>query len=104
MADAMRSLSVLRRMKAAIRNKEIERMKLLAEEEVIAVLHIKQRRDSIEQFRRGNRGELALKEGQEIRVIEEYLSRRPLRKRSGRPLRRQSGKPVLARSKIWTEC
>src|SRR2546423_2636306 len=80
MADAMRSkdalrLSVLRMMKAAVKNKEIEKMKALEEPEVLAVLNslVKQRRDSVEQFRNGGREELALKEEAEIKIIEEYL-------------------------------
>jgi uncharacterized protein len=80
LADAMRSkdqlrLSVLRMMKAAVKNKEIEKIKALEEGEVIAVLNtlVKQRKDSVEQFRKGGREELALKEEAEIKIIEEYL-------------------------------
>jgi len=80
LADAMRSkdqlrLSVLRMMKAAVKNKEIEKIKALEENEVIAVLNtlVKQRKDSIEQFRKGGREELAQKEEAEIKIIEEYL-------------------------------
>jgi uncharacterized protein YqeY len=80
MADAMRSkdtlrLSVLRMMKTAVKNKEIEKMKALEEPEVLSVLSslVKQRRDSVEQFRSGGREELAKKEESEIRILEEYL-------------------------------
>jgi hypothetical protein len=80
LADAMRSkdqlrLGVLRMMKTAVKNKEIEKMKPLEEAEVIAVLNtlVKQRKDSIEQFRKGGREELARKEEAEIKIIEEYL-------------------------------
>ena len=80
MADAMRSkdalrLSVLRMMKTAVKNKEIEKMKTLEEPEVLAVLNslVKQRRDSVEQFRNGSREELAQKEEAEIKILEEYL-------------------------------
>src|SRR5438876_9641401 len=80
MADAMRSkdqlrLSVLRMMKSAVKNKEIDKMKALDEPEVIAVLNtlVKQRKDSVEQFRAGGREELAQKEEAEIKIIEEYL-------------------------------
>src|SRR5881628_3237827 len=80
MADAMRSkdqlrLSVLRMMKTAVKNKEVEKMNPLDESEVIAVLNtlVKQRKDSIDQFRKGGREELAQKEEAEIRIIEEYL-------------------------------
>ena len=80
MADAMRSkdqlrLSVLRMMKSAVKNKEVDKMKALEEGEVIAVLNtlVKQRKDSVEQFRNGGREELAQKEEAEIKIIEEYL-------------------------------
>jgi len=80
MTDAMRSkdqlrLSVLRMMKTAVKNKEIEKMKPLDENEVVAVLNtlVKQRKDSVEQFRKGAREELAQKEEAEIKIIEEYL-------------------------------
>jgi len=80
LADAMRSkdqlrLSVLRMMKSAVQNKQIEKMKALEEGEVIAVLNtlVKQRKDSVEQFRKGGREELAQKEEAEIKIIEEYL-------------------------------
>ena len=80
MAEAMKSkaslrLSVLRMMKAAIKNKEVEKMKPLDEAEAISVLNtlVKQRRDSIEQFRNGGREELAQKEESEIKIIEDYL-------------------------------
>jgi uncharacterized protein YqeY len=79
-ADAMRSkdalrLSVLRMMKSAVKNKEIEKMKSLEEPEVLAVLNslVKQRRDSVEQFRKGGREELAQKEEAEIKIVEEFL-------------------------------
>jgi uncharacterized protein YqeY len=79
-ADAMRSkdqlrLDVLRMMKSAVKLKEVEKMKALEENEVIAVLNtlVKQRKDSIEQFRKGAREALAQKEEAEIKVIEEYL-------------------------------
>ena len=80
MADAMRGkdalrLGVLRMMKSAIKNKEIEKIKTLDEPEALAVLNtlVKQRRDSVEQFRMGGREELAQKEEAEIKIIEEYL-------------------------------
>ena len=72
--DALR-LSVLRMMKTAVKNKEIEKMKPLDEPEVIGVFNslVKQRKDSVEQFRKGGREELAQKEESEIKIIEEYL-------------------------------
>jgi hypothetical protein len=78
--DAMRGkdslrLNTLRMMKSAVKNKEIEKMKALDEGEVLAIFGtlVKQRKDSIEQFRKGGREELAQKEEAEIKIIEEYL-------------------------------
>jgi uncharacterized protein len=80
MTEAMRNkdqlrLGVLRMMKTAIKNKEIEKMKPLDDVEAVAVLNtlVKQRKDSIDQFRKGGREELAQKEEAEIKIIEEYL-------------------------------
>jgi len=79
-ADAMRSkdnlkLGVLRMMKTAVKHKEVEKMKTLEEPEVLSVLNslVKQRKDSIDQFRKGGREDLATKEESEIKVIEQYL-------------------------------
>jgi uncharacterized protein YqeY len=68
-------LSVLRMMKTAVKNKEVEKMKPLEDGEVISVLNtlVKQRKDSVEQFRKGGREELAQKEEAEIKIVEEYL-------------------------------
>jgi uncharacterized protein len=68
-------LSVLRMMKTAVKNKEIELIKELEDAQVLPVLVslIKQRKDSIEQFTKGGRLELAEKEAAEIKIIEEYL-------------------------------
>jgi uncharacterized protein YqeY len=79
-AAAMRTkdtlkLGVLRMMKAAVMNKKVEKMKELDEPEVLTVFNtlVKQRKDSVEQFRNGGREELAQKEEAEIKVIESYL-------------------------------
>src|SRR5215469_14045470 len=80
MVEAMRSrdelrLSTLRMMKSALKNKEIDKRGPLDDkeaQEVLSVL-IKQRRDSIEQFQKGGRQELADKEAAEIKIIETYL-------------------------------
>ena len=79
-ADAMRSrdalrLSALRMLKAALMNREVERGQAIDDVEarqVVASL-VKQRKDSIEQFMRGGRIDLADKETAEIRVLESYL-------------------------------
>lgn len=80
MTEAMRNkdqlrLGCLRMMKTAIKNKEIEKMKPLDDAEAVAVLNtlVKQRKDSVDQFRKGGREELAQKEESEIKIIEEYL-------------------------------
>jgi uncharacterized protein YqeY len=68
-------LSVLRMMKAAIRNKEIDSRQELEDAQTVQVFLslIKQRKDSIEQFTKGGRLDLADKEAAEIKVIQEYL-------------------------------
>jgi uncharacterized protein YqeY len=68
-------LSALRMVKTALKNKEIEKMSPLDDKEAQQVLTtlIKQRKDSIEQFRKGGRNEMADKEQAEIGVIESYL-------------------------------
>ena len=68
-------LSTLRMVKAAIKNKEIDKRAPLDDQEVMAILNtlIKQRKDSIEQFTKGGRKELAEKEAAEIVMIESYL-------------------------------
>ena len=67
--------TTLRLIKNALKNKAIEKRAALtpAEGEQILATMIKQRRDSIEQFTKGNRPELAAKEAGEIVVIEEFL-------------------------------
>jgi hypothetical protein len=68
-------LSVLRMMKAALKNKQIELGKPLADAEAVAVLRtlVKQRRESVEAFRQGGREDLATKEEAEIKIVESYL-------------------------------
>jgi hypothetical protein len=68
-------LSVLRMAKAALMNKKVELGKPLGDVEALAVLRtlVKQRRDSVEQFRKGMRHDLADKEEAEIKIIEQYL-------------------------------
>ena len=70
-----RRLSTLRMMKTALKNKEIDKRGPLDDKEALAVLStmIKQRKDSIEQFTKGNRPELAQKEADEITLIETYM-------------------------------
>jgi uncharacterized protein len=72
-------LSVLRMVKAALKNKEIEKMHALSDLESLQVLQtlVKQRRESVEQFTHGGRKDLAEKEAKEITIIEEYLPAAP---------------------------
>ena len=68
-------LSTLRMVKTALKNREIEKMAPLDEKESQAVLAtlIKQRKESVEQFTKGGRQEMADKEAAEIVLIESYL-------------------------------
>jgi hypothetical protein len=80
LTDAMRAkeelrLSVLRGIKSAITYKETEKLRKLDEPESIQLLQtlVKQRKESIDQFTKGNRPELAAKETKELAIIESYL-------------------------------
>ena len=80
MIDAMRAkdaprLSTLRMVKAAMMNRQIDKGGELTDEELAKMLQslVKQRRDSVEQYEKGGREELAAKERAEIGVIEAYL-------------------------------
>lgn len=72
-------LSTLRMVKSALKNKEIEKMRPLEDAEGIQMLQtlVKQRRESIEQFTKGGRTDLAEKEAKEITFIESYLPAAP---------------------------
>ena len=68
-------LSVIRMVRASIKNVEIDRQKELSEEEVLDVLakEVKMRRDATEEFRKGNRLDLVENLDQEIAVLQAYL-------------------------------
>ena len=79
-ANAMRAkepvrLGALRMAKAALMNQEVQKGRPLdeAESQQVMTSLIKQRRDSIEQFRKGGRDDLADKEAAEITTLESYL-------------------------------
>jgi uncharacterized protein len=79
-ANAMRAkdvlrLGALRMAKAALMNQEVQKSRPLdeAESQQVMTSLIKQRRDSIEQFRKGGRDDLADKEAAEITTLEAYL-------------------------------
>ncbi|HET7262843.1 MAG TPA: GatB/YqeY domain-containing protein [Casimicrobiaceae bacterium] len=78
--DAMRAratarLSTLRLLQAAIKQREIDERRELADADVVAVIErmLKQRRDSIEQFTAGKRLDLADAERAEVEILETYL-------------------------------
>lgn len=68
-------LAVLRGLKSAFKYRQIEAKKELSDEMAIEVISraAKQRRESIEQFRAGEREDLASKEESELKIISEYL-------------------------------
>ena len=68
-------MDVIRMIKAALQNKEVELKKDLDDAEMSRVMTtlIKQRRESVEQFEKAQRADLAAKERQEITIIEKYL-------------------------------
>ena len=78
--DAMKArdehrLSTLRMVKSALKLKEVEKMSPLDDKESQQILTtlIKQRKESVEQFTKGGRQEMADKEAAEIKLIEAYL-------------------------------
>lgn len=68
-------LSTIRMINSAIKNKEIDQRRELTDEEVAAVIStaVKQRRDSIEQFKTGGRLDLVEKEEAEAAILLSYL-------------------------------
>jgi len=68
-------VSVLRMAKAALKYRQIEKGEALSDEEVLSVLTglSKQRKESIEQFSKGGREDLAEKERQELTILQSYL-------------------------------
>jgi uncharacterized protein YqeY len=80
MTDAMRArderrLSTLRMVKSALKSREIDKRAPLDDKEALQVMStlIKQRKESVEQFTKGGRLELAEKEAAEITLIESYM-------------------------------
>ncbi|WP_447980290.1 GatB/YqeY domain-containing protein [Candidatus Nitrospira bockiana] len=72
-------MDVIRMVKAAILNKEIELKKELDDAEMSRVMStlVKQRREAVEQYQKANRADLAGKELREIEIIEQYLPKAP---------------------------
>jgi uncharacterized protein YqeY len=74
-AREQETLTTLRMVKSALKNKEIDKREPLTDAEELAILTtlLKQRRESVEQFTKGGRPELAAKEQVEIGLIEAYM-------------------------------
>lgn len=69
------TLSVIRMIRAAIKNKEIAQGSGLSDQEVVDLLarELKQRNDSLREFRKAGREDLAVKTEQELKIIQRYL-------------------------------
>lgn len=72
---AVLKLSVIRMVKAALKNEEINKGRLLSDDEVLTILtrELKQRRESLHEFEKAGRVELASKSREEIDVLSAYL-------------------------------
>ena len=68
-------LSLYRMLLASIKNKEVEKIRLLTEDEFIAVVKtsVKQHVESIESFKKGNRQDLVEKEEKELAILKEFM-------------------------------
>lgn len=80
MKEAMKSgdsekVSVIRMLRASLKNREIDRRRALTEQEIIETIasSIKQRRESIEEFKKGSRKDLVEKEEKEIAILQSFL-------------------------------
>ena len=73
--------SVIRLVMAAIRNAEIARQVTLDDTDILGIIakEVRQRRESIEAFKLGNRQDLAAQEGAELTILNEYLPRQMTR-------------------------
>jgi uncharacterized protein YqeY len=74
-AKEAEKLSTLRMLQSALKNEQIEKMHELSDAEAAAVIRraVKQRQDSIEQYEKAARQELADKEKRELAILEAYL-------------------------------
>ena len=68
-------LSAIRLVKAEVKNRQIERGRDLSDEEILSVISMlaKQRRESIEQFSKGGRNDLADQERRELAILQVYM-------------------------------
>ena len=74
-ARAAEKTSTLRMLQSALKNEQINLKRELTDEEALSVIRksVKQRLDSIEQYTKGNRPELAAKEQSEMEILKVYL-------------------------------
>ena len=74
-AKDMLKVSVLRLLNSEIKNKEIDKKGELSDDEILAVIQkaVKQRKESIEQYEKAGRSDLAEKEKKELEILESYL-------------------------------
>ena len=84
MVEAMKAheatrLDALRMLKTALMKHKVDSMKELDESSELQILNmlVKQRRESADMFRKGNRAELADKEEAELKIIESYMPSAP---------------------------
>jgi len=108
LVDAMRAkdelrLSVLRGIKAAIKHKEVEKIRALDDAESIQILQtlVKQRKESIEQFTKGNRPELAGKEARSSPSSNPICLQGPARPKWMRQSRKRSPNPARIPLSKW---
>ena len=68
-------VSVIRMVKAMVKNAQIEKGRELSDDEILSVLSTmaKQRRESIEQFKKGGRADLVQSEEQELSILQSYM-------------------------------
>lgn len=76
-ASEREKVSILRMVKAAIKNRQIERGRELTDEEIVSVLSsmVKQGRESVEQFTAAGRVDLARNEEIEVAILQSYMPR-----------------------------
>lgn len=99
-------LSTIRMIRASIKNKEIEKRKELDDKEIVEIIStlVKQRRESIKQFRQGNRDDLAKKEEAELEIVLSFmpkqLSREEIEKKVTEVIQETEAKSVTDMGKV----
>ena len=99
------SLAPLRMLKAALMNREVEKGRALDEAESLQVVNalVKQRRDSVEQFKAGGRHDLVEKEKAEISFLERYLPPAADERASAAHRRGASPRPARRGRRTWAK-